>query len=71
MTLLNNKHFIFIFTSLILITTGCQNGTEKSEEDYKKCFNEKIKRFVSKKFNTNIDVNLSGKQKIYVLNGQV
>lgn len=43
---------------------GC---TEKSEEDYKKCFNEKIKRFISKKFNTNIDVNLSGKLKIYVL----
>ncbi len=43
---------------------GC---TEKSEEDYKKCFNEKIKRFISKKFNTNIDIDLSGKQKIYVL----
>jgi len=43
---------------------GC---TEKSEKDYKKCFNEKIKRFISKKFNTNIDIDLSGKQKIYVL----
>ncbi len=43
---------------------GCK---EKSEEDFKKCFNEKIKRFISKKFNTSFDIDLSGKQKIYVL----
>lgn len=43
---------------------GCKG---KSEIDYKKCFNEKIKRFISKKFNPNIDINFTGKQKIYVL----
>lgn len=43
---------------------GCK---EKSEEAYKKCFNEKLKKFVAKKFNPNLDTNLSGKQKIYVL----
>ena len=43
---------------------GCKG---KSEEDFKKCFNEKIKRFISKKFNTNLDIDLLGKQKIYVL----
>lgn len=32
---------------------GCK---EKSEEAYKKCFNEKIKKFVAKKFNTNLDI---------------
>ncbi len=43
---------------------GCKG---KSEADFKKCFNEKIKRSISKKFNSNLDINLSGKQKIYVL----
>ena len=43
---------------------GCK---EKTEEAYKKCFNEKIKKFVSKKFQTNIDIPLNGKQKIFVL----
>lgn len=43
---------------------GCKG---KTEEDYKKCFNEKIMRFVSKKFNTNFEIGLSGKQKIFVL----
>jgi len=43
---------------------GCKG---KTEADYKKCFNDKVKRFISKKFNSNIDIDLSGKQKIYVL----
>ncbi len=43
---------------------GCN---ENSEEAYKKCFNEKLKNFVAKKFNTNYDINLTGKQQIYVL----
>jgi len=40
---------------------GCKGS---SEEEYKKCFNEKIKKFVSRKFNANLDLNLSGKQRI-------
>ncbi len=39
----------------------------KTEADYKKCFNEKIRRFISEKFNPNTDIGLFGKQKIYVL----
>lgn len=42
---------------------GCK---EKSEKEYKKCFNAKIKKFVAKKFNTNIETNLSGKQRVNV-----
>ena len=42
---------------------GCKGD---SEEDFKLCFNEKIKNFIARKFNTNIDVNLNGKQKIRV-----
>ncbi len=42
---------------------GCKG---KSEKEFKKCFNEKIKKFVAKKFNTNIDINFSGKQRIDV-----
>jgi protein TonB len=40
---------------------GCKGN---SEEEYKKCFQEKIKKFVSRKFNSNFDLNLSGKQRI-------
>lgn len=43
---------------------GCK---EKSEEAYKKCFNEKLKKFIAKKINPNLDINLTGKQKIFVL----
>lgn len=42
---------------------GCKG---KSEKEFKNCFNEKIKKFVAKKFNKNIDINLSGKQRIDV-----
>ncbi len=56
--------FPFVFVEQAPRYPGCK---EKSEEAYKKCFNEKIKKFVAKKFNPNLDTNLSGKQKIYVL----
>jgi periplasmic protein TonB len=42
---------------------GCKGP---SEDEFKKCFNEKIKKFITKKYNSNLDVNLSGKQKINV-----
>lgn len=42
---------------------GC---TGPSEMAFKKCFNQKIKNFIAKKFNPHIDLNLSGKQKIHV-----
>ena len=42
---------------------GCKG---KTEEEYKKCFNKKIKKFVAKKFNPNTELNLSGKQRINV-----
>lgn len=42
---------------------GCKGETE---EDYKKCFNAKIKKFIHKKFNPNTDLNIHGKQRIHV-----
>ncbi len=42
---------------------GCKGP---SEDEFKKCFNEKIKKFVAKKYNSNINLNLSGKQRINV-----
>lgn len=42
---------------------GCKGPSELA---FKKCFNEKIKNFVAKKFNPDTDLNLSGKQRIHV-----
>jgi len=42
---------------------GCKGD---SEEEFKLCFNEKIKKFIARKFNSNIDINLNGKQRITV-----
>lgn len=42
---------------------GCKG---KTEEEFKLCFNEKMNKFIARKFNSNIDINLSGKQRITV-----
>ena len=42
---------------------GCKGDTE---EEFKLCFNEKMNKFIARKFNSNIDINLSGKQRIKV-----
>lgn len=42
---------------------GC-NG--KSEEDFKECFSERIKKDVARKFNPNVHTNGKGKQRIMV-----
>ena len=43
---------------------GC-NG--KTEEEFKNCFNKKMKSFVRKKFHPNTNIGLTGKVKIFVL----
>lgn len=44
---------------------GCKG---KTENEFKKCLNDKIVHFVSRKFNSNLEngTNIQGKQKIYV-----
>lgn len=42
---------------------GCKG---KSEEDFKECFSEKIKKDVARKFNPNVHTNGNGKQRIMV-----
>ena len=55
--------FLFVSVEQAPRYPGCK---EKSEEAYKKCFSEKLRKFVAKKFNSNLNTNLSGKQKIHV-----
>ena len=42
---------------------GCKGNTE---EEFKLCFNEKIKKFIARKFNSNLDIDAKGKQRIIV-----
>jgi protein TonB len=42
---------------------GCKGDSEK---DFKLCFNEKMKKFIVRKFNSNINISLKGKQRITV-----
>jgi len=62
--IIKDETFPFVLVEQAPRYPGCK---EKTEEAYKKCFNEKLRKFVAKKFNPNLDTNLSGKQKIYVL----
>lgn len=42
---------------------GCKG---KSEEEFKQCFSDKIRRFVANKLNKDINISLNGKQRILV-----
>ncbi|MCF6223623.1 MAG: energy transducer TonB [Flavobacteriaceae bacterium] len=58
-----NETLPFILVEQAPRYPGC---IEKTEIAYKKCFNEKMKKFIAKKFNSNMEIGLSGKQKIHV-----
>lgn len=59
----DDEKYIFIAVEQAPRFPGC---VEDTEEAYRACFNEKVKKLVAKKFNTNLDVGLRGKQRIIV-----
>ncbi|MGI9531540.1 energy transducer TonB [Lutimonas sp.] len=59
----DDESYIFVAVEQAPRFPGC---VEDSEEAYRACFNEKVKKLVSKKFNTNLDLGLRGKQRIIV-----
>lgn len=59
----DDESYIFVAVEQAPRFPGC---VEDSEEAYRACFNEKVKNLVSKKFNTNLDLGLRGKQRIIV-----
>lgn len=59
-----DETYIFVAVEQAPRFPGC---VEDSEEAYRACFNENVKKLVAKKFNTNLAVDLQGKQRITVL----